>query len=73
MTTELRRPAPKMDEVVCAHNFLGEKGTKPMPILQATVTAARSECRASGKILISAAEPVIEIRDRVVVGHSPAN
>ena len=27
-------PAPKMDEVVCAHNFLGE-GTKP--ILQATV------------------------------------
>jgi hypothetical protein len=28
-------PAPKMDEVVCAHNFLRRKGTKP--ILQATV------------------------------------
>jgi hypothetical protein len=36
-------------------------------------TTARSECRASGKILILAAEPVVEIRDRVVVGHSPAN
>jgi hypothetical protein len=28
-------PAPKMDEVVCAHNFFRRKGTKP--ILQVTV------------------------------------
>jgi hypothetical protein len=32
-------PAPKMDEVVCAHNFFRRKGTKP--ILQATVQALR--------------------------------
>ena len=36
MTKELRRQPPKMDEVVCAHNFFSRKGTKP--ILQATVS-----------------------------------
>jgi hypothetical protein len=33
-------PAPKMDEVVCAHNFFRRKGTKP--ILQVTVVLDRT-------------------------------
>ena len=35
-TWDASAPAPKMDDVVCAHNFFRRKGTKP--ILQATVT-----------------------------------
>jgi hypothetical protein len=35
MTEEIR-PVPKMDNVVCAHNFFKRKGTKP--ILQVTVS-----------------------------------
>jgi hypothetical protein len=35
-TYEVQDAAPKIDEVVCAHNFFRRKGTKP--ILQVTVT-----------------------------------
>jgi hypothetical protein len=52
MTKELWRqhqPAPKTDEVVCAHNFFRRKGTKP--ILQATVP-----CRVYGLEIVGACE-----------------
>ncbi len=56
--------APKMDEVVCAHNFFRRKGTKP--ILQATVQAL--SLRRMGKNWRSA----VPISSGVQLGRVPA-